>query len=471
MARLRLPGARVFLRTRFFPNVERLLAGVTWESFDALYEQAPSLTDVSHMTAERLLAAGDEVVLAVPGDGTLGEAILGHLRQGGATLEVVPGIPLGVAALAAAGLPSPDGAQFVEATSLGGSGIDLLIELNPRWPAVVTGVFSPRIASDLKLALQRIYPPEHSVRLVHHAGLEDQQTDEVPLAELDRTTRQFDHLTHVVLPPVEGYVPTGSAHGLRAIISRLRAPEIGCPWDLDQTHRSLIPYVIEEAYEVVDAIEDEDPAGLADELGDLLLQVMLHAEVADQSDEFEWNDVVRTLSEKLVRRHPHVFGEVRVSGAEDVVRNWDQLKAEERALQNQPPTRSALDGVSRSIPQLKRAAELARKASKAGFDWPTRDGTLDKVREELAELLEATNLAERREELGDLLWILAKLASQDGIDPDEALRAANRKFVSRFAVLEQVARERGWDTFKGRSRDELLSAWQEAKGRTSKAPT
>jgi uncharacterized protein YabN with tetrapyrrole methylase and pyrophosphatase domain len=127
--------------------------------------------------------------------------------------------------------------------------------------------------------------------------------------------------------------------------------------------------------------------------------------------------------------------------------------------------------VSRSIPQLKRAAELARKASKAGFDWPTRDGTLDKVREELAELLEATNLAERREELGDLLWILAKLASQDGIDPDEALRAANRKFVSRFAVLEQVARERGWDTFKGRSREELLSAWQEAKGRTSKTPT
>jgi len=444
------------------------LEGVTWESFDALYEEAQSLDDVHTQMAQRLLDAGPEVVLAVPGDGTLGEVVLGHLRQGGARLEVLPGVPLGVAALAAVGLAAADGAQIVEATSLGGSGIDLLIELNPRWPAVVTGVFSPTVASDLKLALQRVYPPEHDVCCVHHAGLTDEVVKRVELAEIDRAQVEFDHLTHVVVPPVQGYAPNGSSHQLRAIVSRLRAPEIGCPWDLEQTHRTLIPYVIEEAYEVVDAIEDDDPAGLADELGDLLLQVMLHAEVADQSDEFEWNDVVRTLSEKLVRRHPHVFGEVQVSGAADVVRNWDQLKAEERALQNQTPKPSVLDGVSKSLPQLKRAAELARKASKAGFDWPTRDGTLDKVREELAELLEATSLADRREELGDLLWILSKLALQDGIDADEALRAANRKFISRFATLEQVAREYGWTTFEGHSREELLSAWQEAKKRTPK---
>jgi tetrapyrrole methylase family protein / MazG family protein len=467
MARLRLAGARVFVRTRFFPGLEKLLAGISWESFDALYEQAASLTDVSQAMAERLLASGNDVVLAVPGDGTLGEAVLGYLRQRGATLEVVPGIPLGVPAVAAAGMPAADGAQIVEATSLGGSGIDLLIELNPRWPAVVTGVFSPRVASDLKLALQRVYPPEHDVWYVHHASLSDEVVKRLKLADIDRAQVEFDHLTHVVVPSVEGYVPNGSAHQLRAIVSRLRAPVIGCPWDLEQTHRSLIPYVIEEAYEVVDAIEDNDPAGLADELGDLLLQVILHAEVADQSNEFEWNDVVRTLSEKLVRRHPHIFGEVQVSGAADVVRNWDQLKAEERALQNQPPKQSALDGVSTSLPQLKRAAELARKASKAGFDWPTRDGTLDKVREELAELLEATTLAERREELGDLLWILSKLALHDGIDADEALRAANRKFIARFAVLEDVAREHGWDGFKGHSREELLSAWEEAKKRTA----
>jgi MazG family protein len=160
-----------------------------------------------------------------------------------------------------------------------------------------------------------------------------------------------------------------------------------------------------------------------------------------------------------------VFGDVQVSGAGEVVRNWDQLKAAERV--DQPPPTSALDGVAKSLPQLKRAAELARKAARAGFDWPTRDGTLDKVREELAELLEASTLAERREELGDLLYILAKLAWQDGIDAEEALRAANRKFTTRFQAVEQIARERGWDSLTGRPLDDLEEAWAEAKRRTS----
>src|SRR5919202_946771 len=463
MDRLRTPGARLFARTRFFPGLDALFADRHWDSFDDLYETAESLDEVNRRMAERLLASGDDVVLAVPGDGALGEAVLERLREGGAEVEVVPGVPRGIGALAPAAIPATDGAQVVEATSLGGSGIDLLIELNPRWPAVVTGVFSPRIAGDVKLALQRVYPSEHAICVVFHPGLGDQRVEHAPLADLDRLRLALDHLTHVVVPPVVGYLPTGSSHGLRAIVARLRAPKIGCPWDLEQTHRSLIPYVIEEAYEVVDAIEDDDASGLADELGDLLLQVALHAEIADQSDEFEWNDVVRNLSEKLVRRHPHVFGEVVVSGASDVVRNWDLLKAAERL--HDPRPASALDGVPKSLPQLKRAAEIARKAEKAGFDWPTRAGTLDKVREELAELLEARDLAEKREELGDLLYILAKLAWQEGVDPEEALRAANAKFVRRFTEMEQIGRERGWGSFSERPLQDLLSAWAEAKRR------
>jgi tetrapyrrole methylase family protein / MazG family protein len=465
LSRLHSPGAHVFVRTRYFPELEAILDGVAWTSFDELYETAASLDEVHSAIARRLLEAGDEAVLAVPGDGTLGESVLEHLAVAGADLSVVPGVPLGIGALAAANLPAASGAQVVEATALGGTGIDLLIELNPCWPAVVTGVFSPRVASDLKLALLRVYTPEHSVHLVRHPGLADERVDHSTLAELDRLALELDHLTHVVLPPVVGYVPTGSAHTLRAIVARLRAPKIGCPWDLEQTHRTLIPYAIEEAYEVVDAIEEADTAGLADELGDLLLQVALHAEIADQSDEFEWNDVVRGLSEKLVRRHPHVFGDVQVSGASDVVRNWDQLKAAERV--HEPSEQSALDGVPNSLPQLKRAAELSRKAVKAGFEWPSRQGTLDKVREELGELLAATSLAERREELGDLLWIIAKLARDDGIDPEEALRAANRKFAMRFSEMEQIGREQGWASLASRAFEELEAAWTEAKRRTA----
>jgi tetrapyrrole methylase family protein/MazG family protein len=469
VARLQTPGARVFVRTQLFPGLTGLLQGVGWSSFDEVYENAASLAEVDARIAERLLEAGEDVVLAVPGDGVLGEAVLSRLIDSGATVDVVAGIPLGAGALSAARVPAPDGAQFVEATSLGGSGLDLLIELNPRWPAVITGVYNPRIAGNLKLALQRVYPPDHAVRLVRHPGLDDASVVDLGLMDMDRVPTELDHLTHVVIPPVVGYVPNGSAHGLRAIVARLRAPTIGCPWDLEQTHRSLIPYAIEEAYEVVDAIETDDTAGLADELGDLLLQVALHAEIADQQDEFEWNDVVRTLSEKLVRRHPHVFGSVSVSGASEVVRNWDQLKAAERV--GEPPRESALDGVPASLPQLKRAAELARRATKAGFDWPTRDGTLAKVREELAELLSAATLEDRREEFGDLLYILSKLAWQEGVDPEEALRAANRKFTERFKQVEAIAAERGWDSLSGHPLVDLESAWSEAKLRVARPRT
>jgi tetrapyrrole methylase family protein/MazG family protein len=455
----------VFVRTRLFPGLDGLLEGLAWESFDTVYETATSLVEVHAEILQRVLSGGDEVVLAVPGDGVIGEAILTGLVAAGASVEVVPGVPLGAGALSASGVAASNGAQVVEATSLDGRGVELVIELNPRWAGVVTGIYSPRVASDLKLALLRVYPAEHAVHVVRHPGSSDQQVASMKLSELDRSAVALDHLTHLVLPPVVGYTPTGSSHQLRAIVARLRAPEIGCPWDLEQTHRSLIPYVIEEAYEVVDAIESEDVGGLADELGDLLLQVALHAEIADQSDEFEWNDVVRGLSEKLVRRHPHVFGEVQVSGASDVVRNWDQLKAAER--KHLPRPDSALDGVPTSLPQLKRAAELARRANKAGFDWPRRSGTLDKVREELDELLAARSVAEWREELGDLLYVLAKLAAQDGVDPEEALRAANRKFSTRFAALETIALERGWASLRDQPLAELERAWAEAKRRVA----
>ncbi|GAC1318041.1 MAG: nucleoside triphosphate pyrophosphohydrolase [Chloroflexota bacterium] len=467
--RLHTPGGLVFARTRLFPGLDQLLAGVSWQSFDDLYETRESVSDVLAGMVERILAVGEDVVLAVPGDGVLGEAVLGAIRASGATVDVVPGLPFGIGALAAAGVEVSDGAQIVDAGALGGTGLDLTIELNPRWSAVITGVFSPRVASDVKLALGRVFPPEHAVRVVHHPGLPDARVTTVALPDLDRSNLAFDHLTHVVVPYVTGYTPNGSMHTLRAIVARLRAPEIGCPWDLEQTHRSLIPYMIEEAYEVVDAIqEDEGSGSLADELGDVLLQVALHAEIADQSNEFEWNDVVRALSGKLVRRHPHVFGDIQVGGSSDVVRNWDQLKAAERV--HQPPPASALDGVPRSLPQLKRAAELSRKATKAGFAWPGRDEAIEKVHEELDEFLEARTPADQREELGDLLFILAELAWLDGIDPEEALRAANRKFTRRFEQVEAIARERGWSSLQDQPFAGLLEVWREAKVRVQTSP-
>jgi tetrapyrrole methylase family protein/MazG family protein len=376
-------------------------------------------------------------------------------------VRTVPGVGIGASAAAAARMPSTEGLQTVEATMLGGSGVNRGIELNPLWPAVVSGVYNRRVASDVKLALQPVYPPGHVVAVVRHPGLADEHVTRLALADLDRGRTELDHLTHLAVPAVPKSEPTGSAQSLRAIVARLRAPEVGCPWDLQQTHRSLIPIVVEEAYEVVDAIEEGSSASLLEELGDLLLQIALHAEMADQEGDFDWNDVVRTLGAKLVRRHPHVFGEARVDSAEEVVRNWDALKALERA--EEPTRRSALEGVPRSLPALKRAAELGRKAVKAGFDWPERAGAVAKVREELEELLASTNLAERREEYGDVLWMLANLAVRDGVDPEEAIRSANRKFTARFQAMERIARERGWEGLGNRSVEQLQQLWQEAK--------
>src|SRR5579872_4757056 len=229
LARLRTHGIRVFVRTRLFPGLDSLLDGIQWASFDALYESLSSIDAVHAGMVERLLACDADVVLAVPGDGNLGEAVLERLQAAGATVEVVPGISLGIGALAASAMGAADGAQFVEATSLGGSGIDLHIELNPRWPAVVTGVFNPRVATDLKLALQRVYPAEHALTLVAHPGLADERVEHLALADLDRGRLEYDHLTHVVLAAVIDDTPTGSMHSLRALVARLRAPEIGCP--------------------------------------------------------------------------------------------------------------------------------------------------------------------------------------------------------------------------------------------------
>ncbi len=460
---LQAPGARVFVRTREHPAVAALLAGVAYESFDALYEQAASLDDLHAAMARRLLDAARahaSVALGVPGDGKLAEAVVSHLERE-TEVRLIPGVPLGTGALGATRLVAAEGLQSVDAAALGSSDPHPGVELNPRWPAVVTGVFNRSVAGDVKLALQRIYPEDHQVHLVRHPGLPDQQVCQLPLPELDRGRVELDHLTHVVLPPVPTAVPTGSAHGLRAIVAHLRAPGIGCPWDLEQTHRSLAPFVLEEAYEVVDAIEHGTSASLTEELGDLLLQVTLHAELADQEGDFDWNDVVRAISAKLIRRHPHVFGQVAVSGAAEVVRRWDELKAAER--EGEPPPESALEGVPRSLPGLKQAAELGRRAARVGFDWSSRTGAIDKVREELDELLAATSVEERREEFGDLLWMLAHLAERDGIDPEEAVRAANRKFTARFQELERRARARGWDGLKGRSTEERLGLWREAK--------
>jgi tetrapyrrole methylase family protein/MazG family protein len=239
------------------------------------------------------------------------------------------------------------------------------------------------------------------------------------------------------------------------VVRRLRAPE-GCPWDREQTLASLRATMLEEAYEVLEAIDVKSMAKLREELGDVLLQVLMQALITEETGEFTLGDVADSVHEKLVRRHPHVFGSTIVSGSDEVVRNWEALKAKEYGRE------SALDGVQRSLPALQWAWSLQRRAANVGFDWPDVEGALDKIREELEELRQASTIEEREAEFGDLLFTMVNVARKLGINPEDALRGTTGRFEARFRLMEQAARADG-RALKDMPIDELDRYWEAAK--------
>jgi tetrapyrrole methylase family protein/MazG family protein len=247
------------------------------------------------------------------------------------------------------------------------------------------------------------------------------------------------------------------------IMERLRAPG-GCPWDREQTSLSIKPYVIEEAYEVAEAIEDNNTDELRAELGDLLLQIVFHSQMAREQGLFAVEDVICGISEKLIRRHPHVFAEVEVKDADEVLRNWARIKAEERKAHDD---RSALAGVPRAMPALLRAHRLGEKAGHVGFDWDTAVGVIEKVREELAELQAALELGDRGEveaELGDVLFALTSLGRHLGLQAEDALQRASERFIRRFRYMEARLTERQQDVH-ATSSEEWNDLWEEAKAK------
>ena len=278
------------------------------------------------------------------------------------------------------------------------------------------------------------------------------------------------------LPAVSPMANIASPHALPWLVARLRAPD-GCPWDREQDHLSLRKFLIEETYEVYDALENGSTPALAEELGDLLLQIVLHAEYAAEEGVFDLTDVYRDVVTKIVRRHPHVFGDVVADSAADVVRNWEQIKAGERAGRSAVEVESdtgsgsvpaAFAGLSRSLPALAYAQEMQERAASLGYDWPQIEGVLEKVTEEAAEVVAARNDAERRDEFGDLLMVLVNLARKLGIDAEASLRTASAKFATRFANVERQAAERDIE-LRTLTMDELDELWQQAKRETATA--
>jgi tetrapyrrole methylase family protein/MazG family protein/ATP diphosphatase len=252
---------------------------------------------------------------------------------------------------------------------------------------------------------------------------------------------------------------------LIAIMARLRDPDGGCPWDLEQSFATIAPYTIEEAYEVADAIERGDMAELKEELGDLLLQVVYHARMAEEAGDFAFADVAQAVSDKMVRRHPHVFGAEEVKDAEQQTQRWETIKAAERAAKGQAESTGALHGIPIALPALTRAAKLTRRAARVGFDWPDVSQVIDKLKEELGELeaeIAAGDVEKARAELGDLMFVCANLARKLEVEPEAALRAANAKFERRFGHIERRLAERG-SRPEASTLEEMDALWNEAK--------
>lgn len=467
-------GQQVFFRTLLHPTLEPLQADLPTlrvTSFDQFYEESDNWESLYLRIAEELCNAATQqpVIYAVPGHPLIGEISVQHVlrlaHECNFNISIVAGLSFIEPVCTLLNLdPFNSGIHIADATHLAGLQSDEVSgHITPTVPLLIVQVYNRRLASQVKLALSECYPDDWSVQLVRAAGVDSEAAvHTMPLYELDRNMFA-NHLSTLYVPPVDAMSARRTPEALRSITMRLRREPDGCPWDRQQTHQTLTRYLLEETYEVVEALEEQDPHKLAEELGDLLLQIYLHAEIARQDGTFTIGDVLEHINNKLVRRHPHVFGDARVDNAEQVTQNWAEIKRQERALAGQSP---AYEGILARIPQsspaLTVSQEYQKRALKAGFEFSALEQLQAKVLEELQELQQATSPAEQLDEFGDLLFILVKWALWHSIDAETALRQANRKFRQRFETMESFAlqQERELSSY---SLSEWQALWQRAK--------
>ncbi|WP_409252480.1 nucleoside triphosphate pyrophosphohydrolase [Bacillus sp. SCS-153A] len=457
-----LKGERkVFLRTEHHPVVAQLKEeGFIYESFDYIYEKHDSFEQVYEEIVEVLLseARNSEILYAVPGHPLVAEKTVQLLIEAsekeGFTLDILGGQSFLDPLFAAVKADPIEGFQLLDGTALN------LEDIKMDQHLIIGQVYDEFTASDVKLTLMELYPYDYTVKIVTAAGTSDELVKTIPLVELDREV-ELNNLTSLYVPPAgELAMRYKQFSTFRHIIARLRGPG-GCPWDREQTHHTLKKYLIEETYELLEAIEEEDTDHIIEELGDVLLQIVLHAQIGEDEGMFTINEVIEAVAEKMVRRHPHVFGDISVENSDDVKVNWEAIKKAEKGVQDKP----LLKGVAKGYPSLMKAYEYQKKAAKVGFDWKFSDEAWEKVNEEIEEFrVEAAKGDKHTQtsEFGDLLFSLINIARFYKIHPEEALAMANNKFFNRFAYVEQKVKENE-KTFEDFSLNELDQFWNEAK--------
>lgn len=451
----------VHARTSDHPVIAELQEeGIRFLTFDEVYKKHDTFPPVYREIADTLLELAEEgpVLYAVPGHPLVAEQTVQHLveaeREGHVKLTIEGGHSFLDPVFSALRIDPIDGFQLLDGTEMHRDDVKMSQHV------LIAQVYDTFSASDVKLTLMEKYPDDHPVTIVTAAGSPEEKLVTVPLYELDRTVGTSNLMT-VYVPPVEALEDRLKEwDAFREIIRMLRSPE-GCPWDREQTHDTLRKYMVEEAHELIQAIEEGDDDAIISELGDVLLQVFLHAQIGEDDGYFQMEDVLESVAEKMIRRHPHVFGEAEATDSDHVVRNWQAIKEEEKGRQSG----SVLDGQERYASSLLTSYNYQKEAARHGFTWPDTAGAWDKFEEEWQEFRQAAENGgeeERTDEFGDVLFTLVNLARYYKVSPEEAMAGANRKFKRRFAHVEERVRL-GRGRFADYTLEELDAFWDEAK--------
>ena len=454
----------IYLRTKKHPLVDDLPKHLKIESFDWLYEENDDFGLVYEKIIEEIIKLGktkEGVCYAVPGHPFVAETtapeIARRAKDANIPVRVVHGISFVESTLAALGTDLLPQTSIVDA-------LDVARQFHPIFPpsqpALISQLFSTRVASEVKLTLMEQYDDQHQVSLVHAAGTSNEIVEVIALHEIDKS-EHIALLTSLYVPPIEKNI---SLEEFQELIAHLRAPE-GCPWDREQTHQSLRRNLLEESYEVLEAIDSNDIPAMQEEFGDLLVQIVLHAQIASENGDFRMSDIIHGIYKKLINRHPHVFGDVELNDSQAVIDNWEHIKSVERKSKGKHDN-GVLDSVAKALPALTQAESYGARAARMGFDWPEISGVLDKVNEEIAEIDAAENSEEREKEFGDLLFALVNFSRWKNIDPEVALRNTNKRFKMRFSYIEKKARETN-TKLSDMSLEEMEALWQEGKSQSN----
>ncbi|MDH2475297.1 nucleoside triphosphate pyrophosphohydrolase [Clostridium perfringens] len=451
----------IYFRTEKHPTVDFLKdEGIKFESYDHAYEKYDSFDDVYKYIAEDLITKikdDEDLIYAVPGHPLVAEKSVINLielcKENNIQYEVLPAVSFVDAMMEALQVDPIEGVKIIDAFDMKNQILD------KRVGTIITQVYNNFIASEVKLRLLEGYEDDTEIIFVRAAGVEGLESiRKIPLYELD-WQEDIDYLTSIYIPKDLGNKK--DFQDLLDIIETLRNPG-GCPWDREQTHESLKSALLEECYEVIDAIENEDEDALIEELGDVLLQVVFHASIGKEDGYFDIMDVIGGISNKMINRHPHVFGNEEANTSEQVLVNWDEIKKEEKGIKT---LTEEMQNIAKSLPAATRAYKVQKKAKKVGFDWDDVNCAMDKVKEELNEIKEVYNCEDKsiiEGEVGDLLFACINVARFLEVDGELALDKTIKKFIKRFSYIENEAIKKN-KNLKDMTLEEMDKLWEEAK--------